>query len=201
MIGTFEQAIIDHIQAASDSGALGYKLRHIDSYGNQLDDEVSEFARGAFPAVWVTFSGKRLVQEQDAGTYLWEVTFAVITVTQNRRNEKARRRGSSGKVGSYQIVRDMEALLAGQYLNLDLHKAITPGDVTSLVNGKIKSKNISIYAQRFTIQFWASYDTWPVHADNFATFHADFDIPPHGNVTTPLPAAESDASDTVPIPT
>jgi hypothetical protein len=33
--------------------------------------------------------------------------------------------------------------------------------------------------------------------DDFKTFHADWDVPPHGNVTAPLPAGDPDAEDTI----
>ncbi len=33
--------------------------------------------------------------------------------------------------------------------------------------------------------------------DDFKTLHTDYDIPPHGNVTAPLPAAETDAEDEI----
>lgn len=39
MIGVIEQAIMDRLRAASDTGTLGYHLAAVESYAGQLDGE------------------------------------------------------------------------------------------------------------------------------------------------------------------
>jgi len=196
MIGAVENAILARIQAAQKAGALGYTIRSLASYAGEFDDDLATVVR-QFPAVWVTFKG--LGRAEEIG-HAWKVpaTFTVFVAAQNRRNEKAGRHGAAGEVGSYQMVEDLRALLSGQRLGLVI-AALQPGPVAALYNGKTRGALASVYACDFTTGWLDEFagDVADADLDDFATFHADWDIPPHNDVAGPLPADAPDASDTV----
>ena len=199
MIGAIEEAMVARIQAASDAGDLGYTLPTVTSYGNELDDDIHEVVK-RFPAVWFVFRREPRPTKTGGGEYLHEPVFAAVVGARNRRNEEAARRGSAGKPGSYQIAEDVRGLLAGQDLDLDI-AAIEPGAVNSIWNAKVRGDNLSLYMVELHTRYVSNEPAAASGLDDFETFHVDWDIPPLGNVTEPLPAAEADAEDTVELET
>ena len=196
MIGAIEKGIVDRIKAANGpSQALGYSLRCIASYGNELDDDINKVIK-QFPAVWVVYQGEPRPKEATAGRWIHAPAFAIVCCAKSLRNEKASRRGAGGEIGSYQIFQDVRALLTGQTLGLEI-SPIEPGEVRPIVNAKTRDKNASIYVQTVHTGYESNQPADAATLDDFATFHSDWDIPPHGNVTPPLPADEADAEDTV----
>jgi len=149
----------------------------------------------SFPAVWVVFKGEAAPEDIGDGAFRHQPTFSILVGQQNRRNEKASRRGADGKVGSYQMIEDIRGLLAGQSLALDI-ETFQPGAVRALVN----NKTASIYALEVSTRYVseAAFDTV---ADTFAALHVDWDVPPLGNVTGPLPVTDplnpADAEDLI----
>lgn len=188
MIGAIEQAMIDAVKAASDAGTLGYRLRQVESLGDELDGQLAAVVKN-FPAVWFTFAGEPRPTQEPDGRWLHEPVFVAVVGVANRRNERSRRHGTDGDAGSYQILEDVRALLAGQQLGLAI-RPIEPGAVRSLQQGK----GASIYAHELHTAYWSA-EGEPAVLGSFETFHADWDVPAHGNVTAPLPAAAPDASD------
>ncbi len=203
MIAAIEQAIIDRIKdAAGVTKPLGYALAAVESYGGEFDTELTlTNTINSFPGVWVVMSG--LDRPTDLGDVLRQpITFTLFIATKNRRNEKARRHGAVGDVGSYQLLEDVRALLKGQTLGLDIDP-LKPGRVRSIFNGQLNALAISLYAADFTTA-WVEDVTEPVaEADlpEFLRAHADWDLPPLGNVSTPLPAAQADATDDIEVRT
>lgn len=199
MIGAIEQAMVDRIQAASDGGVLGYALKKVISYGGEFDEDINQVVRD-FPAVWVVFSGRNRPTRRVKG--LWPVTsrFTVVGGTRSRRNERARRRGEAGEVGSYQIVEDVEGLLIGQTLGLDIDP-VEPAGIRSLFQGVLRDKQISLYALDLDVGHELELPAPAGGLDDFAGFHVDWDIPPLGNVVPPPPAADPDAEDNVTLET
>ncbi|MGB0683403.1 MAG: phage protein Gp37 [Magnetovibrionaceae bacterium] len=197
MLGTIEQAIVDAIDAAAKkNGKFGYTYDQVASYGDELDDNLAIIIK-SFPACWVVLKGEataRIDQFTDAHS----PTFSIIVGCSSRRNEKAARHGTEGEggeVGAYQRLEDIRALLFRNDLDLDIDP-IQPGAIRPLLNGKAGRGHAAIYA----LEISTGYETRLPDAtglDDLQTFHADWDLPPHGNVTKPLPAAESDAADTV----
>ena len=169
------------------------------SYGNELDDGLKTVVR-KFPAVWVVFAGEPEPKERPGGEWLHEPVFAVVVGARNRRNEEAARRGADGKPGSYQIVEDMRGLFVGQDLALEI-EPIRPGAVRSIVNAAVERDNASIYVVELRTRYVSNQPAAASGLDDFATFHADWDVPPLGNVTAPLPAEDPDAEDTVELET
>lgn len=198
MISTIENAIINRIKAAQDAeGGLGYKLKKIDTYGGEFSDGLERIVKD-FPAVLVAFNGAPLHQENRA-SFTFKATFGVICCAVSLRNEQAARHGKAGKIGSYQLVTDMLALLSGQKLGLDI-KPLVPREIRALVNDKAESQLASVYAIDFETVFALDAAAASGLAD-FETFHGDWDIPPHGNVQPPMPAATADATDHITLPT
>lgn len=146
-----EDAVIAAVKAASDGGALGYRILEAGSYGGQFDDETffTQFRR--FPAVWVTVAGgkpKRL------GAKTWEVSpvIAVMVGARNVRGERHTRHGSVGEVGTYQMQQDVRDLLVGSRLDLGIAPLAIGADRT-LFNTRIGRDGLSVLAQEFHTTF------------------------------------------------
>jgi phage gp37-like protein len=195
-----EDAIIRRIteHAGSGEGKLGYAL-NVGSYGGEFDSEAElEAARVKFPCALV------LMKEIGRGTATSTgqkvpVTYTVFVAAQNRRGERARRRGAAGAIGTYQIAWDIRQLLKGQMLGFDAEiDRLVPGSISSIINGVFSSKSVSVYACSFSTTW---YEDLTAVSDEclgeFLELDAAWDIPPLGNVQPPLPAAEADARDLI----
>ncbi|MDX2094360.1 MAG: phage protein Gp37 [Alphaproteobacteria bacterium] len=199
MITNIENAIIARIQAAQDApgvSGLGYKLRKLATYGGEFADGIDRIVTD-FPAILVAFNGAQLQQEARV-SFALKATFGLICCSTSLRNEKTARHGVAGKVGSYQLVMDVIALLAGQKLGLDI-MPLKPAAIRPLINDKAGAQLASVYA----VDFDTIFRVEPSDAssiDDFRTFAPAWDIPPHGNVQPPLPAAEADAHDHITLP-
>lgn len=150
MIASVELAIINRLTAASDQDLLGYPLK-AESYGGQLDNE-NELAKIAnrLPCTLVTCTG--VSKGKDNGSsYREEGTFAVLCVARSLRNERATRHGGlPGEVGTYQMRRDVMALLCGQTLGLGNEiSPLTPHGTRILFNGQLRSLSLSVVAVEF----------------------------------------------------
>lgn len=207
-IAAVENAILDRLKAAGDAGVLGYHYRTRDTYPADFDAFLKQKIKGdrPFPAAWVVFGGWRAPVDTGAALQAPAV-FMVVVAAQNLRNETATRHGAGeAEVGSYQLMLDTAALLHGQNLGLDIG-ALQLGPCRSVrPTPTIIERQLSLYALEFTTQLPIEVSTFPV-ADlaDFATFHADWDVPPIGNVSTDLPAptegeGAADAADTVELP-
>jgi hypothetical protein len=94
-----------------------------------------------------------------------------------------------GEPGSLQVLEDVRAILAGDWLGLDIGP-LTPVQVRSIS----QLAEASVYACDLSTQ-WISVPASATGAEpaDFLRLHLDWDIPPHGNVVAPLPAAAADA--------
>lgn len=199
MIGQIEQAIIDKIQNASDAGVLGYKLVKVASYGGEYSDPSVRQVIKDFPAVSVMFDGAR-VTKQTNGTIMIDVRYGVFVAAKNLRSEKESRHGDGATPGSYKMVEDMIALLTNQNFGLEIAE-LSFEEVSLVLVSKADQGLASVYGISFKTSYAIS--TLPSDADislldDFNKFHANWDIPPHGNVSTDLPAdSTADATDHV----
>lgn len=180
MIGAIENAMIETVQAAQDNDMLGYQLKKIDTYGGDLNDEISRVIRN-FPAVWFIFIGARKHRNIGRGAVEYIGRFNAIAAADSLRNEKAARHGTEGKVGSYQILLDVIRLLGGKDLGLEISE-LEPGQITPLVNERSAQLLASVYAVEFTTRFVIDFGLAAPAPDNFETFHANWDVPVLGNV-------------------
>lgn len=202
MISDIETAIIARITAAKDSGALGYDLFKVTSYAGELSPAFDIIR--ALPAMWVVFGGEEVDLSYSAQRLTrWRASFTVIVAAKSLRNEAESRHGSGIRVGSYQMMRDVKALLSGQTFDLKI-APLKPLRVIAIANNSKKEKGSSQpdMASIYGVQFETTYTTdnidKTVSLDDFTTFHSDWDIPAFGNVDTELPASDTaDATDTI----
>ena len=142
-----EDAVIARIKAAADSGALGYRLAEVTSYGGEFDDEAFFSAVRKFPAVWVTVGGSK-PQRKAARVWTMAPVIAVMVGSRSVRGERFTRKGAVGEVGSYQLLQDVTDLLAGQQLGLPI-EPLTPGADRTLFNVRMGSEARSVLAREF----------------------------------------------------
>lgn len=201
MIGTIEQAIIDHIKAAEAAGALGYELKTVASYGGELTDDLNRIVH-QFPAIWVIYSGEKAGQAF-SNTQQADAKYSVIVGAKSLRNEKSARKGSGTGVGSYQMARDMKALLTGETFGLDI-SPLRFSAILPLFNDRSDKGLASIYKVDFLVEYPETLvdDTAIDGLDDFETFHSNWDVPAHGNVGPEIPDDDNaDATDTVTLET
>lgn len=141
-ISAIEAAIMARIAGAG----LPY-LRTVATYGGELDDDLATAIR-RFPAVWVAFKGEGEGQRltTSGSVYRIPATWTVLAAARNLRSEAATRKGDAVNVGTYQMLVDLRALLAGQDLDLPI-ESLRPGRVQSLTNSRFQGQGVSIYAQ------------------------------------------------------
>lgn len=195
-----EDAILKRItdRVGTGAGKLGYSL-NVGQYAGEFDSEADlEAARLKFPCALILMKEIGRGQENSTGQKV-PVTYTIFVAAQNRRGERARRRGAAGAVGTYQIAWDIRQLLKGQMLGFDADiDPLVPGPISNVINGSSNSKSVSVYACSFSTNWYE--DLAPMSDEQLGEFlelDVAWDIPPHGNVNPPLPAAEADARDLV----
>ena len=84
--------------------------------------------------------------------YRAPATWVAFVAARNLRNEAATRRGDKVRVGTYQMLADVRALLTGQDLDLEIDN-LRPGRVQSMVNAKFQGQGVSVYAMEWHTRF------------------------------------------------
>jgi phage gp37-like protein len=156
MYAAIEDAIIARLQAANDSGALGYRLAQVASYGGEFDDETFFTQFRKFPAAWVTIGGSKAKAISARKTLLMPV-IAVMVGTRNVRGERQTRHGVLDQPGSYQLLDDVRRLLAGQTFDLAIEPLSVGADRT-LFNVRRGSEALSVLAAEFSTRFTFGID-------------------------------------------
>lgn len=184
-----EDAIIGLLKAASDGGALGYKLAQIGSYGGEFDDEVFFTQFRKFPAVWVTVGGSK--PKRISGRK-WELSpvIAVMVGSRNVRGERFTRHGSVGEVGSYQMLEDARGILTGSDLGLPI-TSLSVGQDRTLYNTKVGGQGISILACEFHTTFTYTAPDRDASAPDLSGLDLRYYLKPGDDV--------ADATDHVPL--
>lgn len=201
MISQIEDAIIKRISDVNGTGdsKLGYTLKKIATYGGEFTEGLRSVIRD-FPAVWLLYFGQTLLKSTN-NKQTFKVTFNIMVAATNLRNEAAARKGADGKVGSYQLVEDMIALVAGQTLGLDI-SAFQVTRVRPLLNDMADKDLASVYGIEVTTNYTTERMDDPGDIGDFRTFHTNYDIPEHGNVDKDIPSDDSaDATDHVTLET
>ncbi|WP_067734491.1 phage protein Gp37 [Novosphingobium naphthalenivorans] len=206
MIAAIELGILAVLKAAGDADVLGYKYVERDTFPDEFEQYLESVPNLRTPAAWVAFLG--MDQFQDAGDDSGpsaRLRYALVVGTQNLRNEQQTRHGDGGQPGSYQLAIDAIALLSDNDLSavnedIALQKAIS---VTGgrLVNRTPQMKKQALSLVAIELECRAVFGSFTSgNPGDFKSFHADWDIPAHGNVALPLPSASPDASDLVEVP-
>lgn len=186
-----EDAIIERIRAASESGALGYRLAEVGSYGGQFDDEAFFTQFRKFPAIWVTVGGSK---PQRITARKWQIrpVVAVMVGTRNVRGERHTRHGSVREVGTYQLLEDVRNLLTGQSLGLSIDPLSLGADRT-LFNTRVGAEALSVFAAEFHTAFTYVTPDPDADAGDYTEIGLRYYLQP-GDDT-------ADASDTIPLAT
>ncbi len=179
MIGQIEQAIIDRLAKVSESGALGYRWRQVESMPIDADDRVAD-SIVEYPSCWVAYSGWKPLRAVGRWSVEVEATWHVIVGAENLRNERSTRMGASDReVGSYQMVWDVCRLLGGEDFGLQIG-GLAVKECFPLYAGALKDKRkISLFATAFTTRFTIdpSDDRTTEGMGDFKVFHANWDLP------------------------
>lgn len=189
MMASIENAMLAQLKAASDAGVLGYRYKTLESYPVDWDEYISEKGAGLpAPAAWATFAGWRPVEREDMGSSRVILTFGLVVMAQNLRGETATRHGGPDQArepGSYRMAFDAAALLQGRDFNLP---------IDSLKIGQLrfvprlpawKERKVSMLALELISGCAIEAIQLPAEGGelgDFETFHANWDIPPFGNV-------------------
>lgn len=208
MIAAIENAILARLRAASDADVLGYKYRTLETYPAEWDVYLKDKGPIAAPAAWVTFAGWRRLPDSADQRPRVRLSFGLVVMAENARNETAQRHGGPivSEPGSYQLAEDAAALLGGHSLGLDIGGlAIGSLNIVGRLPA-IKERPVSMLALELTSDVSASDGSFGEAAlGDFETFHANWDIPPHGGIDADLvePGIQipdddnADATDTV----
>lgn len=201
MIAAIELAILAALNEAGENGVLGYNYVVRDTFPDEFEEYLAEARNLRTPAAWVAWLGADQFEDSDDDTGpTARLRFALVVGEQNLRNEQDTRHGDGAKPGSYQLAIDAIRLLSGSDIGLNLTSSIEVGGMR-LVNrtAAMKRQKLSLIAIELSCR--APFGGFvPGNLGTFGTLHVDWDVPPHGNVAPPLPAAEADASDLIELP-
>ena len=202
MIGAIENRILARLREASEAGLLGYRYRTLETYPEDWDAYLKEKGPIVAPAAWVTFAGWG--QPEQSNPLRATGQFGLVVMAENARNETATRHGGpvAGEPGSYQLIEDAVALLAGQDLGLEIG-GIEIGSLRFVRKLEaLNERKVSMLALELRTRF---VPTTPLLPDDgigdFTTFHANWDVPAFAELG-PLPADDrADATDHVTLET
>lgn len=204
MIGATENAITAALKAAADDGRLGYAWHTLDSYPEDFDAYLKEKGQLRTPGAWAVFLGLADgVWQSGATGWTAEARFAVVVAAQNLRNETASRQGgpdSASEPGSYQLSEDAIRVLANQDFDFLAEPVAITGARLVARTPEMRRQGLSLMALELRCRIVVSAFADAAAGDDFTLFHADWDVPPLGNVTQPLPAAAPDAADMIAVP-
>jgi phage gp37-like protein len=197
-------AVETHLIERLKAGVAGTRLR-VDSLPGDWDDDMLRRLYTAAPCVMVAFAGGP-VPRRGSTTATIDSSWLVYVVTSHPSGELARRRGNAQDLGAYEIIARLVVPL--------LHGHTVPGvgtleltGIQDLFTGQVEKQGLAVYGCSFALPLTFQLGTDEALAD-FATFFAQFDIPPHapgsthtewlaGNETHGKP----DAKDAVSLPT
>lgn len=205
MIEQVENAIVAALKAAADAGQLPYVWRTLDTYPDDFDAYLKEKGQLRSPAAWAVFLGLADGENSDDDDgWTGEARFALVVADQNRRGETATRQGGPDPVsepGVYRLTEDAIRVLDGTNLSGLLAKAITvTGSRLVTRSAEMRTQGLALMAIELKCKIsLGQFDDLGEPGD-FATFHADWDLPPVAEVTGPLPIADPDAEDLVEVP-
>lgn len=211
MIGAVENAIIGALAEAGQSGVLGYAYATLDSYPEDFDAYLKDKGQLRVPAAWAVFLslGQGVDNQDDVSGWTATASFVLVVAAQNYRNETATRQGGPDAVsepGSYQLALDAVRILSRNWLvPLELVSPLRIGGMRLVsLTGETRRQGISLMAIELSCGIAFGQFADPGNPGDFATFHADWDVPPLGNVdldpSGQLPSPNPDAEDLIQLP-
>lgn len=207
MIGAVENAIINALAEAGQSGVLGYSYATLDSYPEDFDAYLKLKGQLRMPAAWAVFLslGQGADNQDDASGWTGTASFDLVVAAQNLRNETATRHGGPDAVsepGSYQLALDATRILSRNELApLALVSPLRIGGMRLVgSSAEMRRQGMSLMALGLSCGIAFGQFANPGNPGDFITLHADWDVPPLGNVSGPLPATGPDAEDLIALP-
>lgn len=194
-----EDALIARIRAV-----LGNRVRVVDSLPGDWDDDMLRRFAAQLPAVFIAFAGGGS-RAPGATTFDIDGQWIVYVATGHASGQAARRRGDALQIGAYELVE----LLVPQ---LHLFKVPDTGTlmavrVENLYTGSIDRQGLAVYALTFQLPMSMPLQLDPAVLDDFETFTAQYDVPPHTPAEHPkwlagdFSTSNPDATETVTLPT
>ncbi len=174
-LGAIEAAMIETIKAAS----LGYRLKTIEAYSGQLQDD--EFARvvTGFPCALVAWTGEWKAPEPRQGGQMIFPRLTLIVGARNMRNAAlARQAATADQVGAGQILADLRTLFSRSKLGLMIDP-LQPTAAEALFIGAGKERNAVVLAIDWLTGFFEPAARVGTRPDGeFLKAHLQWDIPP-----------------------
>lgn len=188
---------------ATVSADLGTHVRNVVSIPSDWSDDLLKQMLLLAPFVVVAFSGGSAPKPGSIGAFI-DATWEVYVGTAHASGEEARRLGDAQQMGAYELLERVVGLLHGHTVpdvgTLDLRR------VDNFFTGQVERQGLAVYGAQFALPMMR-FEREAVGLDDFETFDAQYDVPPHdnaaahaawlaGNYTTTAP----DARDTVTLP-
>jgi len=175
-ITTIEDNLLELIQGH----AILKRLKKLDTLPGPLDVDLLKKLATKAPGVYLLFAGFRAKQAGDDEA-LMNGSWIFYVVTGNASGRKAKRRGSNGEIGAYEIIDTLTPLLHGH--DIVGEGSVSVVDSRNLYNGRIDKLNVALYAITCTLPMNMSLEADESLLNDFVTFHSDMDIQPHEDST------------------
>lgn len=201
VISTIETDLVDTLTAA----VAGAKLR-VDSLPGDWDDDMLARLLQLAPCVLVSFAGGTSNSPGELEPSI-DGQWHVYAVTSHPSGQSARRTGNAQALGAYDLV--------GRLIVPALHGHLVPDvgtlelrGVENLFTGAVERKGLAVYSCKFAIPMAFEIDAAASGLADFATFAAQYDLPPFADMTAhanwldgDYTTSAPDARDTVALPT
>ncbi len=183
MIGAAENAILARLDAAGAAGVLGYRYASLETYPENWDAYLKDKVALLAPAAWVVFGGWGAAADGELSRPLLPATFGLVVMAENLRNEQATRHGDPADAtmpGSYQMIADAVALLAGHDLDILCAPIVIGACRFVRPPAALRERKVSMLALELRTKLQFEVADIGGALDDFTHFHADWDIPPIG---------------------
>lgn len=184
-------AIERHLVSTLRSAA-GDAVRQVDAIPSQLDEPTIRRVLNQAPGLYVSFLGA----VRQGSARLLTAKMGVYAVARNAAGKEAQRQGDSSAIGAFDLVELVCAIL-------DRHVVPNVGElqlaeISNLFSAAFAEIGCTVYGITFSLPLSLPDQVDTSDLAPFETFHANWDVPVHGNVEPPLPAdAAADATDHV----
>jgi phage gp37-like protein len=198
MITALEDALLARLRAA-----FGATLQAIDHRPAALDEPQLHKLITKAPAAYVGFLGFAATELTDASV---DCQFGVYLVARHVTDEPSRRRGDGRTlIGLYDMARIATASLREHVLADEAGEPVALGPIRivrldPLPADVFAKHGLAVHGLVVSVPAELTLGELP-SLDDFETFHADWDVPPLGNVQPPLPAGTADARQTIALET
>jgi phage gp37-like protein len=182
ILAALEDAIVARLR-----DAFGDRVREVDHRPDQLDAEALARLLTMAPGVYVALLGLRR-RTSPAGT--WDSSWGVYLVAANASGQRARRRGDVATIGAYEMVEVAVRVLDGWSPD-EAAGEVEIATAEQLQAEAFDKLGRTVHALAIEVAVELPRGVDPAALVPFVTFDAAWDVPPRGNVSTPLPPPDS----------